>query len=445
MKIHFMKTQFIIALVILSFAQVTNAQETKEFIADGIKVLLKPSNKSIVSARLFVKGGTANYTKEKEGIESLAFSMAIEGGTKTKNKNEFNNEAEKLGTRFQSSTSLDHGNLSVTCIKNSWDASWNLFSDAILNPLFDSLEFNKQKEKMIAGIKERQSNPDETLNELAMDHAFAGKNYAKKTDGSELSISKIKLNELRNYFKNTVCKSRCFLVIVGNITEEDIRAKIKTSLAKLNQGKPAIPEARFLITKSSERIVDRKIATNYLIGIMSAPQFNTEDGFPMMMAYNILYDRLFVELRTKRSLSYAPAAYYNRDAVANPYSALYISTTKPKEAIKAIVDVLDSAKTQGITEKELNDQKQTFLTTYYMKLETAEAQSAALGRAEILGNWKLDELFNEKVKATTLKQVNAAIKQYSNAIIWTYLGKKEMVSKTDFIQPKKSSSNSVPY
>ena len=80
-----------------------------------------------------------------------------------------------------------------------------------------------------------------------------------------------------------------------------------------------------------------------------------------------------------------------------------------------------------------------------MKLETAEAQSAALGRAEILGNWKLDELFNEKVKATTLKQVNAAIKQYSNAIIWTYLGKKEMVSKTDFIQPKKSSSNSVPY
>ena len=61
----------------------------EEFQVDGIKVLLKHSPKEVVNAKLFIKGGTANYTKEQEGVENFALNLAISGGTTSLNKNEF--------------------------------------------------------------------------------------------------------------------------------------------------------------------------------------------------------------------------------------------------------------------------------------------------------------------------------------------------------------------
>ena len=53
----------------------------KEFIIDGMKVIYKPSTKDIISASLFVKGGTSNYPKDQEGIEKLAMSVLAESGS----------------------------------------------------------------------------------------------------------------------------------------------------------------------------------------------------------------------------------------------------------------------------------------------------------------------------------------------------------------------------
>ena len=61
-------------------------EKTHEFSVDGIKVIFKPSIKEIISVRLFIKGGTANYTKELEGVEDLSLALAMNGGTKNQTK-----------------------------------------------------------------------------------------------------------------------------------------------------------------------------------------------------------------------------------------------------------------------------------------------------------------------------------------------------------------------
>ena len=68
----------------------TTADEvlTKEFTVGGIKIIYKPSIKEIISVRLFVRGGTANYSKEQEGVETLALAVATQGGTKKLSMNE---------------------------------------------------------------------------------------------------------------------------------------------------------------------------------------------------------------------------------------------------------------------------------------------------------------------------------------------------------------------
>ena len=267
-----------------------------------------------------------------------------------------------------------------------------------------------------------------------MSFVFKGRGYEKIPDGNTSSLEKLNADITKAYYKNTIGKARCFLVVVGNISQDDLTAKVKATLAKLPAGTAVKMNNPVKITEGKENIVDRDIATNYLIGLMSAPPLISNDGIPMMIAMDLIGDKLFVEVRTRRGLSYAPNGFLNTGAITSPYSAVYASTDSPKRVIQVIVDLINNLKENGFTDKELADKKQEFLTTYYMGLETTAQQSLAIGRWVTRGNVSIYEDFTNRVNATTLKDLNRVVDQNTNAIVWTYLGHKDDVQPTDFIQ-----------
>ena len=57
-----------------------------------------------------------------------------------------------------------------------------------------------------------------------------------------------------------------------------------------------------------------------------------------------------------------------------------------------------------------------------MKEESTNKMAAALGLAEILGNWKMDEEFIGKIEKTTPADMTNVFKKYINGINWNYLG-----------------------
>ncbi len=435
----------IVLLICISAVHHAFAQDTKEFTVEGIKVIQKYVPKDVISVRLFIEGGTGNYPKDKQGIESLTLNLMVNGGTKSMSKLEFNTAAEKIGTTFGSSTNLDYGTLSMTCIKLFWEDSWNLFSDAILNPAFSENEFNNQKEQQIASAKQNMADPDTYLALLSRQVAFEGKDYAKSPEGTPETIESITRDDINNYYKRTIGKKRIFIVVVGNITEADLTAKIKSTLASLPYGIAASPENRVLITQPKQFVEDRDIATNYIRGIMSAPFANTEEGVSYRIAMSILGDRYFTELRTKRSLSYAPAAFYANSAVSNPYGVIYISTTDPKQSMQVMTDELNKIKRDGFTEEELIDKKQEFLTGYYLTLETTGNQADALGAAELSGGWEQLDKITSEVNASKLADINKVFDKYSKAIVWTYLGKKDAVKTEDFKQTEETPKKNKAY
>lgn len=424
-----------IALVMFLFVNKTNAQKTVEFDVNGLKVIYKQVPKEIVSVRFFVNGGTANYDAKQEGIESFAFNLAVTGGTTNMDKLTFSSEMEKMGSAIGAGTDYDYGFFNLMCVKQNWDHSWDLFADAIVNPAFDEEEFTILKEQLIAGAKQAEADPDESLRRAAMENVFSGKNYAKISGGTEASLSALKLDDLKSYYANIVGKKRSFIVVIGDIDKKDLVAKIEATLSKLPDGTLPAKEERIMLTEVSNEVVDRDIATNYIRGYMSAPLMSDEDGVAMQLAMAILRDRYFVELRTKRSLTYAPGAGYASGIVNNPYNYIYISTVKPKESIQVMVDELMKLKENGYTEEELKNKKQSFLTGYYMGQETLASQTSSLGMAELKGGWEMAESFTADVNEITLEDINRVIDKYTDVISWTYLGKEDQISEEDFLQP----------
>jgi predicted Zn-dependent peptidase len=423
----------LLAFSVGAFAQ----QDTKprEFTVEGVKVIFKPSIKEITSARLFIRGGTANYTKELEGVENLALTLVAEGGTKKKTKTEFATALEKVGTTIGSSSSLDYSEISLSCIQTYWDHSWSLFAEAVTLPRWNEKEFELIKGKAIAAAKQKESDPDEHLKNKALQNTFGGRNYSKISAGTSESLQRITLADVKAHYEKILGKQNVFLVVVGNIKEDDLKAKIATAFRGLAAGSEAKPEPPVEF-KPATNIENRDIATNYIRGMMNAPSLSEKEGVPMLLAMNILGDRFFVELRTKRSLSYAPSAFYATAAIEDPYAVYYITTTDPKQSLEVMIDEINKVKNQGFTEKELKDMKASFLTNHFLGLETNGSQSMSLGQAELAGDWNTTETFMANVDKATVKELNDAFNKYSSSINWTYLGKEDAVSPSDFKQPQ---------
>ncbi len=442
-----MKKIFAILVTILTVGtmQVVQAQGTKEYMVEGIKVIHKPVAKDVISVRLFVEGGTSNYPKDLEGIENLTFNLMVEGGTKSMSKLDFKAASEKIGTSFSAGTNLDYGTISMTCIKPYWDQSWKLFTDALLNPALNETEFNLLREQLIANARQTMADPDAYLSNLSREVAFEKKDYAKIPGGTPESLEKITLADVETYFKKTIGKKRVFIVVVGNITEADLIEKMKTTLGGMPGGTAASRESRTLITQPKSHVEDRDIATNYIRGVMSAPFANDPEGVAYRVAISIMGDRYFEELRTKRSLSYAPSAFYAQAAITNPYGVIYISTIDPKQSMQVMVDELNKIKKEGFTEKELLDKKQEFLTGYYLTLESTANLADALGVAELTGGWENLDKLTTAVNALTVAELNAVMDKYTDTIVWTYLGKQAAVQTDDFKQTTPKEKKNKPY
>src|SRR5688572_5711733 len=231
----------LVVFLLPTFSFRITEETAREFTVNGLKVIVKPSIKEIISARFFIKGGTSNYLKEQEGIEALALAVAVEGGTKKMDKTEFATALERIGTTIGFSTSYDYSEINMSCIKSFWDPSWKLFADVITQPRFDAKEFDLIKAQAVAQAKQTESNQDAHLRNRSMESAFADHNYAKIPSGTSTSLEKISLENLAKHFNSIVGKQNCFLVVVGDITEADLKERVTSAFASLPEGKkPAV-------------------------------------------------------------------------------------------------------------------------------------------------------------------------------------------------------------
>jgi len=423
----------VLLLSLLANMAFAESSHSEELDINGFKVIYKPSVKEVMSVRFFIRGGTSNYPKAQEGIEALALNIATEGGTKNFSKERYHELLEQNGASITGSSSYDQGNVALTCLAQYWDQSWELFADAILHPAFEETEFELIREKMINAAKQADSDPDTKIRRMALEYAFAGKDYEKKANGSAESLQQLRLEAVESYYRKLLTKSQCFLVVVGDVERTELEAKVRAAFGDLPEGGyTPRPNTTLDITNSSLRTEARPIATNYLRGMLSAPQIGSDDEVPMRVAMAILYDRFFLEIRTKRNLSYAPAAWYPE--LKNSYAFVYVSTDDPNQSADVMIAELKKINSEGFSKKELENKKGTFLTRHYLKLETNGSQSETLGTAEVQGDWRSTLHFVDEVFAVQVEDINRVIRQYFKGIAWVYLGDTGILNEDIFQQ-----------
>ena len=441
------KFKYILTLLLVAASLYSSAQNeikkrplkkqdmgVKEMMIDGIKVIYKPSTKDIISVALYVRGGTTNYSKEQEGIESLTMSVLAESGSQKYPRDQFHSMLESMGTTVSAGSGPDASKVNMDCLKSKWDQSWDIFADMVMHPTFDENTFTNKKDEAVNNLKQAESDPDSHIDDLINVEVYKGTSYNKMVEGTESSLTKLTLDDLKKYYSSLVAKNKLFVVIVGNLSEADIKAKV-SMLKGIPMGAAtavASTDKRPDFSSSSIFKEDRKLATNYIKGIMDCPAPGSADYMAMKIAVQILSDRLFLEIRTKRNLSYAPYSYVAGQK--NPYSAMYVSTTDPAQSVQVMTDEVKKIRQNGFDAKELTDKKEQYLTRYYMNLETNNALAATIGDNENLSSWKTATKVLDEVQKLKLEDINLAFKKYTKAIRWLYLGDTSNLDEKVFTQ-----------
>jgi zinc protease len=404
-------------LTVTVFAQ----SPTTSFDVAGIKVILKPTVKEIISVRMFYRGGVNNYSAANAGIEDMALVAATECGTKKYNKNAFKDLQDQYGIEIGGSSVYDFGTISMNCISKYFNQGWDLFAESIVNPTFDPKELDQVKTKMISDIKQQESDPEDYIENEAIKSAFKDTPYAIDPSGDETTLSKFTSADIKKYYTGILNKNQMFLVVVGKISKEDLIKKITASFAAI-PSKPYTPKTYNVpaFTGSSVITKERSVATNYIVGLVNAPKMSSEDYVAYRLAISVLSSNLFREIRTKRNLSYAPGAHQTSGQI--PYAIVSVSTTEPKASVEVMVNELKELQEETVSDEGLQQLKGSFITNNYMKEQSSAAMAVGLGQAEIMGSWKIVEELPNKINAATAEQIRDAAKKYISGIKWSYLG-----------------------
>ena len=407
-------------------------RQVVEFDVNGLKVLVKRREGSqTVAAGLFLRGGSRNVTAQNAGIEALMLDMTTEA-TASFPRERLRRELARTGTVLNGGANRDYSALTLGSTRQYFDRAWELFTDAALHPGFAPDDFERVKKQELIGLSDDEDTPDSYLALLAARQIYAGHPYVNSTHGTTESMGRLTLDDVKKYHQQMMQASRLLLVVVGDIDPKALQPKVAASFGKLPRGdyKPS-PLPALSFPAPAVNVTARDLPTNYVQGIYAAPPITSPDIFAMRVATTIVRERMFTEVRVKRSLSYAPDAFLSSQG-ANT-GGIYFTAVDANQTVQVMTRELARLQNEPTSPDEIRAVAQQFLTTYYMGQETNAAQTGELAEYELIGGgWRNAADVLAGLRAVTPDDVRRVAGTYMRNMQFIVLGNPRSIDRAVF-------------
>jgi zinc protease len=411
---------------------VESSRLVTELEVNGLKVLVKRrlGSQTVVTG-LFMRGGSRNLTAENAGVEALMLDVATEASQNFPLER-FRRELSRTGTSISYGVNYDYSALVMGSTRKHFDRSWEIFTDAALRPSFAPDDFQRVKSRLLVGLSGKEDTPDSYLQELQSRVAYAGHPYMNEPRGSVASVSRLTVEDVKRYHTQAMQTSRLLLVVVGDVDPQELRRKVESAFGKLPRGhyKPSpLPPLSF--SAPTLAVTQRAIPTNYVQGVFAAPPLTSADIYPMRIASSILQNRVYLEVRVKRNLSYAPDAFL-RDQGANT-GGIYVTAVDANQAVRVMLSEMERLQREPISANEITSTTQAFLTRYYLEQETNAAQAGELAQYELIGGgWRNSSVFLDRLRAVTPEDVQRVANTYMRNLQFVVIGDPSQIDRGVF-------------
>src|SRR6185437_13909053 len=177
----------------------------------------------LVHVTLVIDGGS-RLEADQPGLAGFTTRMLTEGAG-TRDANALQSEIAYLGAQLNAGVGAESFVVQLNVAKRSLSEALDLMSDVVLRPTFRSDNVKTQRDLRFQSLLQRRDAPT-TLAVLAFNQIVfpAGHPYHNPSDGDSASTAALDSARVRNFYASAFVPERAKFIVVGDITEPEMRA-----------------------------------------------------------------------------------------------------------------------------------------------------------------------------------------------------------------------------
>ena len=396
---------------------VINIKKPESFtLPNGLKVMVVENHKlPRVSFTLNIDN-TPYAEGNKKGVADLTSSLIGNGSMKI-SKDAFNEEIDFLGADLNFYSSGASG----SSLSKYSGRILELMADGALNPNFTQAEFDKEKDKLIEGLKTQEKSVAAVAGRVQNVLAF-GKSHPSGEFLSEETIKNVTLTDVENNYHTNFVPENAYLIIIGDVKFKETKKAVEKLFGTwLKASAPSLTYTDPINVQYSQiNFVDMPNAVQSEIALQNTVnlKMNDKDYFATIVANQILggdfNSYLNMNLREAHGWTYGARSSIG----GSKYVSTFKASTQVRNAVtdSAVVEFFKEIKkirTEKVTDEMLSNVKAGYVGKFVMQIEKPQTVAGYALRIKTQG---LPEDFYENyiknINAVTAEDVLAVANKY---------------------------------
>ena len=352
------------------------------------------------------------------GVANMTFGM-LDQGSKDLSEDDIARKLADIGALMSGQFDADRAGMTLRTLSTAAerDAALDILARCLQQPLFPEPVLAREKARLIAGLKEAETQPESIADKAFAKAVYGTHPYGWRTEVAD--VEKIQRADLENFYHAHYAAKHAVVALMGDLTRaqaEEIAQRLTATLPEGNAD-DHIPPVTLRIKPGELRIPHPASQSHILMGAPGIAR-NDADYFPLYVGNYILggggfVSRLMNEVREKRGLAYSVYSYFMPMQQPGAFQiGLQTKKEQADEALKLVRETLHTFVDKGVTEKELLAAKQNIIGGFPLRIDS---NKKIIDYLSVIGFYQLPltylDDFTAKVDKVTVKQINDAFKR----------------------------------
>lgn len=366
--------------------------------------------------------GSSTDTPDKSGRAAMTLHL-LNLGAGGMTEDQIAKALADVGAQLGSHFDQDRAGITLRTLSSARERgrALDIFGRAIQHPEFAENVLEREKARVIAGLREADTKPGTIADRRLMKMLYGSHPYGLRESGEIESVSGLQRNDLVNFYQSRYTAGDAVVSIIGDLSRDDAAAIAESLTKELPQTKRArsLPEVRPPVAET-QRIAHPATQSHIQLAYPGL-QRDDPDYFPLIVGNHILggggfTSRLMEEIRQKRGLAYSVHSSFSPLKEEGPFEiGLQTQKEQAEEALTLTRKVLSDFIASGPTEKELAEAKQNIIGSFPLRIDS---NKKILGYLAMIGFYNLPLTYlDDYVKAVgrvTVPQITESFQRRIN-------------------------------
>ncbi|TDD78915.1 insulinase family protein [Flavobacterium caseinilyticum] len=309
---------------------------------------------------------------DKKGVADMTSTLIGSGTTKI-SKTAFNEEVDFLGANINFSSN----GASASALSKYSGRVLELMADGALNPNFTQEEFDKEKTKLIEGLKANEKSVSAVAARV-VDVLTYGKNHPAGEYVSEATLKNVTLADVKANYNTYFVPSNAYLIIVGDVKFKETKKMVEKFFGSWK--KAAAPSLTYSdpkdVSASQINFIDMPNAVQSEVAVvnMSNLKMTDPDYFAVLIANQILggdfNSYINMNLREAHGWTYgARTSIYGDKRVSTFNASTQVRNAVTDSTIVEIFKEFKKIRTEKVTDEMLASVKAGYIGRFVMQIE----------------------------------------------------------------------------